>query len=134
MGDIDAFDSVTRQWLDSNPQSNVNVHRGPTYDYTMNTSRPKIDVTVNTRRKTRETYSVPAEFKTLLKQPFLCVQCDSPERADCNPRTPHCATHIAVLCNGTEFRPVCPNCQNLHAHNYRICIDGHIPISLIIKS
>lgn len=133
----DEFIRITNEWRRSDPQPNGGAcKKPPVYDYTMSSSVPHF--TFEERIQTHQgnmfvsKYSIPTAFKNVVSQPIMCSQCNASDRADKNIRTPKQATHLCIMMNGREFRPVCDDCQCLRAFNYYVCLETCIPFKEIL--
>ena len=127
------FVRITNEWYRSDPQPNGGaIKKSPVYDNTLSSSVPNF--TFEERGKTTVSkYSIPTGFKNVVSQPIMCSQCNANDRADKKKRSPKQATHLCIMMYGKSFRPVCDDCQGLHAFNYLVCLETCIPFKDIIE-
>jgi len=127
------FARITNQWYRSDPQPNAGPLKcPPVYDYTMSSSVPNF--TFEKQGKTTVSkYSIPTAFQNVVSQQIMCSQCGDTDRADNKTSSPKQATHLCIIMYGTSFRPVCDDCQGLHAFDYLVCLDTCIPFQDILE-
>ena len=127
------FFRITNQWYGSSPEPNfIGVKRPPVYDNTMSSSMPSFTFEKQCKAWVSK-YSIPTALKPILSQSLMCSQCNAPDRADKQRRTPKQATHLYIINLGRSFRPVCGDCQDLSAFNHYVCLDACIPFKDILS-
>ncbi len=128
----DEFNRIANEWYRSGPEPNFTGMKGPpVYDNTMSSSMPSF--TFEKQGKTWVSkYSIPTALKPILSQSLMCSQCNAPDRADKQRRTPKQATHLYIMNLGRTFRPVCGDCQDLSAFDHYACLGACIPFKDLV--